>query len=118
MIGIDRHTGKRLSGRAHLEQSIGDILSTGIGLRTMLRDYGAAMLGLVDQPGNGLGRARLRASVAVALARWEPRLRLTRVDVTPTAGGRAIVDIEGQDLENPQPNSLVRLSIPIILAAA
>jgi phage baseplate assembly protein W len=113
MNGMDRATGKPLSDRAHLAQSIGDILTTPIGTRTMRRDYGSALFELIDQAGNALGRSRLYAAVAVALARWEPRLKLTKVGVTADAEGRAVIDLEGQYLEDAAPNSLVRLSIPL-----
>lgn len=113
MIGMDRHTGKPLSGRPHLAQSVGDIVSTAIGLRTMLRDYGAAVMDLVDQPGNGRGVQRIYAAVAIALTRWEPRLRLTRISLSMNAQGKAVIDLEGQSLEDPQPNSFIRLSVPL-----
>lgn len=113
MNGMDRNTGKPLSGRAHLAQSIADILATPIGTRVMRRDYGSALFELIDQAGNALGRLRMMAAIAVALARWEPRIRLTRVNVVPAADGAARVDIEGQYLEDPGPNSLTRLSIPL-----
>lgn len=118
MIGMDRYTGKPLSGRAHLAQSIGDILSTLPGLRTMLRDYGSALLELVDQPGNGRGIQRIYAAVAIALARWEPRISLTRVGLSMDAEGKAVIDLEGRSLEDPQPNSFVRLSVPLYPLAA
>lgn len=118
MIGMDRYTGKPLSGRSHLAQSVGDILSTAIGLRTMLRDYGAAVMELVDQPGNGRGVQRIYAAVAIALERWEPRLRLTLVSLSMDDQGRAVIDLEGQSLEEPQPNSFVRLSVPLYPLAA
>jgi hypothetical protein len=118
MIGMDRHTGKPLAGRAHLAQSIGDILTTLPGLRTMLRDYGSALLELADQPGNGRGVQRIYAAVAIALMRWEPRISLTRVGLSMNAQGKAVIDLEGLSLEDPQPNSFVRLSVPLYPLAA
>lgn len=117
MIGVDRATGKPLSDRAHLAQSIADILSTPIGSRPMRRDYGSALFELIDQAGNGRGVQRLYAAIATALARWEPRISLTRVGVTPGADGKVVIDLEGQSLEDPAPNSLIRLSVPLYAAA-
>lgn len=112
---MDRHTGKRLSGRAHLAQRIGDILETPLGTRINRLDYGSMLFELVDQPMNALGRLRLFAATAVALARWEPLFRLTRVNLTFDAHGKAVLDLEGVDLETPAPNGLARLSIPLPL---
>jgi len=114
MIGMDASTGKPLSGDAHLAQSIGDILSTPIGTRVMRRDYGSALFELLDAPMNALTRLRLFAATAVALARWEPRLKLTRVSVAdPAVPGRFALTIEGQRTDDPSPNSLTRLTIPL-----
>lgn len=113
MNGMDRLTGKPLSDRAHLAQSVGDILTTPIGTRPMRRDYGSAVFELIDQAGNALGRSRLYAAVAVALARWEPRMKLTKVGVSADSAGRAVIDLEGKYLEDATPNSLFRLSIPL-----
>ena len=87
MIGMDRATGQQVSGVDHLAQSIADILSTPIGTRLMRRDYGSALFELVDQPLNALTRLRVFAATAVALARWEPRVRVDRIDLTAGADG-------------------------------
>ena len=41
MIGMDRRTGLPLSGIEHLRQSIEDILTTPLGSRRMLPEYGS-----------------------------------------------------------------------------
>jgi phage baseplate assembly protein W len=41
MQGMNRNTGRKLSGVDHLRQSIVDILTTPIGSRVMRRDYGS-----------------------------------------------------------------------------
>ncbi|MDC7808795.1 GPW/gp25 family protein [Sphingomonas koreensis] len=115
MIGMDRATGKRLEGRAHLAQRLADILSTPVGTRIMRLDYGSMLFELVDQPMKALGRLRLFAATAVAITRWEPLFRLTRVDLTFAADGKAVLDLEGLDLEVPAPSALARLSIPLTL---
>ncbi|WP_375666036.1 MULTISPECIES: GPW/gp25 family protein, partial [unclassified Bartonella] len=50
--GMDRTTGKPLTGIDHLRQSILDILSTRIGSRVMRRDYGSRVAELIDAPVN------------------------------------------------------------------
>lgn len=119
MIGMDRRTGKPLHGDSHLAQSVTDILSTPIGSRVMRRDYGSLLFQLVDAPLNAITRLRLFAAVAIALSKWEPRIRLTRVDVGQgNSAGQVDVAIEGHRTDTPDPNSLIRLAIPLRFAAA
>lgn len=115
MLGMDATNGKPLEGDAHLAQSIGDILSTPIGTRCCRRDYGSALFELVDQPLVGVTRLRVFAATAVAIARWEKRLRLTRVGLIATdpAHGAVQLAIEGERTDRPNPNSLVALTIPL-----
>ena len=117
MIGMDAATGKPLSGDAHLAQSIGDILSTPIGTRTMLRDYGSALFELLDQPMNALGRVRIFAATAQAISRWERRSRLTGVALEQDAAtGRFAIRLEGERTDTPA-TGLVRLTIPLRTSA-
>ena len=115
MLGMHRQTGAPLDGAGHLAQSIGDILMTPIGTRVMRRDYGSLLFELLDRPINAATRLLLFSATAIALARWEPRLRLTRVSLTRAgADGAVAIDIEGQRLDTPSTaNSLFQLSIPI-----
>ena len=52
MTGMSRFTGRAIDSRSaeHLEQSIGDILTTPERSRVMLRPYGSRLPDLVDQP--------------------------------------------------------------------
>jgi phage baseplate assembly protein W len=99
MKGMNHTTGRALSGLDHLYQSIARILTTPIGSRVARRDFGSELPNLVDAPNNGATRVRLYAAVATALMRWEPRLKLTRVqlstDTTDTGAGVQVIDIEG-----------------------
>lgn len=114
MIGMDAVTGRPLSGDAHLAQSCADILTTPIGTRCMLRDYGSAIFELLDQPLNPLTRLRVIAATAVALARWEPRITLTRVSFVETAvPSRPTLLLEGHRTDNPGTNALTTLTIPL-----
>ncbi len=116
---MDAVTGKPLDGDAHLAQSIGDILSTPIGTRVCLRDYGSALSELVDAPLTALTRIRVFAATAVALARWEPRLRLTRVALAAPAGdGTARLEIEGERTDVPRTSGLAALTLPLRFASA
>jgi len=114
MIGMDASTGRQLAGDAHLAQSCADILTTPIGTRLMRRDYGSAIPELIDQPGNPLTRMRVIAATAVALARWEPRIALTRVQFDATANpARPVLLLEGHRTDRPGANALTILTIPL-----
>jgi phage baseplate assembly protein W len=79
--GMDRTTGKRLIGMAHLRQSYSDIISTRIGSRCERRDYGSIVPELLDHPLNDQTRTRLYASLAQSLMTHEPRVTLTRIQM-------------------------------------
>lgn len=112
MIGMDAKTGAPLSGTAHLAQSMADILSTPIGSRVMRREYGSALFELVDAPTNALTRSRIYAATATALARWEPRIRLTRVTLSVDDQSWPLT-IEGERTDAASPSEFVRLTIPL-----
>ncbi|MDC7675386.1 GPW/gp25 family protein [Asticcacaulis machinosus] len=102
MSGMDRLTGKRIEGMEHIVQSIRDILTTPLGTRVMRRDYGSELFALIDQPMNTAMSLRIAASVAGAVHRWEPRVRLTLVRFhSASALGGAAIDIEGRRLDLP-----------------
>jgi phage baseplate assembly protein W len=118
MIGTDATTGKPLEGIAHLRQSIADILTTPLASRVMRRTYGSLLMELIDQPFNGATMVRLYAAVAEALMRWEPRLRVSRVSITPEAeAGHYTLTVEGQRTDTAQP-APARLTLPLLTQAA
>jgi phage baseplate assembly protein W len=82
MSGMQASTGKRIEGDAHIAQSIRDILTTPIGTRVMRRDYGSRLPELIDAPLNAATRLLMSAATASAIARWEPRIRLSRVEMS------------------------------------
>lgn len=99
LSGINAGTGKELAGKAHLQQSIRDILTTRIGTRIMRREYGSNLPNLVDNPLNELTRTELFAEVAIALQRWEPRFLLDRVFVESVSSeGKIVIALEGKNL--------------------
>lgn len=104
MNGVNNRTGKRLSGVAHLRQSVSDILTTPIGSRVLVRDYGSDLFSLVDNPRDDLTRLQIIAASATALARWETRLKVTRVLVSfPEGESGCVLDIEGINKETNLP---------------
>lgn len=114
MAGMDRHTGAELDGLAHIKQSVGDIIGTRIGSVLTLRDYGSFVPDLIDQPMTPANVLRIFAATALALTRWEDRLRLRRVGlVAGDRPGAAVLTIDAVRADAPAANALVRLSVPI-----
>lgn len=94
MNGMSAHTGKAIDDLSHLRQSIIDILTTPIGSRVIRRDYGSRLPELVDSPINNSGLMDLYDATYTALARWEPRLAIQNVTITPDKG-RVTLAISG-----------------------
>lgn len=113
---MNRTTGAAIDSTAHIAQSIGDILTTPIGSRVMRRDYGSLLPDLIDAPFNDATRLQAYAAVAMALLRWEPRIRLSRVQLShgPQAG-QVLLDVEGSRLDN---REALSLRVPLTLGAA
>ena len=96
MRGMNRDTGLALDGNAHVLQSVRDIITTPVGSRVMLREYGCKAPLLVDRPMNTLFDVELHSSIAEALERWEPRFKLSYVRIEGrSAQGRVIIGIAG-----------------------
>ncbi|MFK8328504.1 GPW/gp25 family protein [Pseudomonas sp. BJa5] len=115
MTGMNAQTGRAISDRLHLAQSIADILTTPIGSRVMRRDYGSQLVDLIDWPLNNATRLQAYAATAMALMRWEPRIRLSRVLLSlGDVPGQAILDVEGSLTDSNEP---LNLRIPLNLGA-
>lgn len=94
MIGMDRMTGRRISGSDHIRQSVADLLSTRLASRVMRRDYGSAALDLIDRPGNGEAVLSRYVAIAEALDQWEPRVTLSGFTLSQmTPDGRATIGV-------------------------
>jgi len=110
---MNKITGKRIEGDAHIAQSIVDILTTPLGSRVMLRDYGSRLFELVDAPVSRRFPGLLVAATATPLRKWEPRINLTKVEFSlPEEARRPSITIIGTrtDLPGDPPFSL---SIPL-----
>lgn len=81
MAGMDRNTGRWISGWDHTSQSLDDIVTTPLGSRVLRRMYGAEDDALVDKPATPKGLAPAVMAVAVPVHRWEPRVRLRNVAI-------------------------------------
>lgn len=99
MRGMNAENGKPISHDAHLMQSVIDILSTPIGSRVLNREYGSLLPTLIDNPQDGTTRMRVIAASAGALSRWEPRIQVTRIQVTYPSIGVFNLTIVGTNKE-------------------
>lgn len=111
MQGVNAATGKRLSGTSHLRQSVLDILTTPVGSRVLLRDYGSLLPDLVDAPQDESTRVHIIAATAGALARWEPRLQVKTIAVRFAGAGAFDVTISGISTETGHPITLEELPV-------
>lgn len=106
MPGMNSTSGHAMQGIAHIEQSVRDILLTPVGTRIMRRDYGSLVADLIDHPVNSITVLQLFASIAMALAQWEPRIELTNISQTldTSNAGRVTVtlDIIRYDTSTPE----------------
>jgi phage baseplate assembly protein W len=79
-----------------ITQAIEIILSTSPGQRVMRPTFGSRLQELVFAPNNAQTAAYAKRYVEEALGMWEPRIRLTKVDVRPDpdAAHRLLIEIE------------------------
>ncbi|MCS4250614.1 MULTISPECIES: GPW/gp25 family protein [Pseudomonas] len=98
MIGMDRHTGQPISGLARLRQSIEDILSTPLGSRRQRPEYGSKLRRYVDLPVNEGWKGAVQAEASRALGRWEPSLKLERLQAVSVLGGLIKIQVTGSYL--------------------
>lgn len=107
MNGFNVTTGTLLGGYDHLLQSVKDILTTPVGSRVMLREYGSDIPKLLDSPMNNETFAKIYAAIVDALNKWEPRLTVDRMQVVSvSANGVLSLSIEGRYLGEYQKLSL------------
>ncbi|CAM5398733.1 hypothetical protein AFEL58S_02001 [Afipia felis] len=84
-----------LSGWDHVVQSITDILTTPLGSRVLRRDYGSRIPSLLDRPMNEATTLDFAVAAAEALDKWEPRVRLERVQLAAAgADGVGALDLD------------------------
>lgn len=94
-LGMNQQNGTRLTELDHVRQSVRDILLTPVGSRLMRREYGSLIPDLIDDTQNPATRLRVMAATYGALCRWEPRIRLTAINITSATDGSMVVDLTG-----------------------
>jgi phage baseplate assembly protein W len=113
---MNRTTGQPIARLGHIQQSIGDILTTRIGSRVMRRDYGSQLVDLIDHPSNGATLLMAYSAIVMALMRWEPRVRINQVQLSGlTSGGQCELTLDATLVDS---NDAYSLKIPLSLGAA
>jgi phage baseplate assembly protein W len=112
-VGMDRETGRSLSGTAHLAQSIGDILSTRIGSRVERRDYGSKVPDYIDMPMTVVERTKMYGAAALALLTWDPRLKLARVQLLKDDAGTGMQGRHVFEVDLQVHSGAVTLEVPV-----
>lgn len=97
MSGINRVTGAWMpTDFAHVQQSIGVLLTTPKMKRVMRRYLGSDLPRLVDAPMSPNTLIDFYAAIADSITNYEPRFRVSRMSVTnATAGGQLTIAAEG-----------------------
>lgn len=96
-VGLNAATGGVLEGWPHVVQSLGDIFTTRFGSRVMREWYGSFvpnLLGRTISPGEV---TPWFAAVTSAIEQWEPRFRVTRIQIVEaTRSGALHFFLEGE----------------------
>ena len=80
-VGIDAETGATLTGWSHVVQTLRDIFLTRFGSRVMREWYGSFV---PEALGRNITREEIApviASITSAIEQWEPRFRITAVEI-------------------------------------
>lgn len=94
--GFSAADGSAMTDWDHVQQSIRKILMTPIGARVMRRDFGSDLPDYVDQKMIPRNILAVYSAAAAAIAKWEPRFRMTKGNVVKTtAGGLLGITIHG-----------------------
>ena len=85
---IDPATGRvaMAKGRDKIRQNVRLVLSTRIGERPMLRDFGTRIPALVHDPNDDVMADLLQSQARQALIQWEPRILVTAMQLEQEEG--------------------------------
>lgn len=95
-VDLDRVTGEVISGWPHVEQCIGDFLTTFFGERVMREWYGSIVPPLMGENLTVDTIVRFFAAVTSAIDQWEPRFKIAKITpISVNRSGEFHVRIEG-----------------------
>lgn len=93
-IGVDRHTGKMITGWDHVVQSLLLIFSTRYHERVLRRWAGSFVPHLIGENATIPTIARFYWAIATGIDLWEPNYRMQRVRVGTRANGSSLTSAE------------------------
>ncbi len=97
--GVNRLTFKPLSDWDHVQQSLGVIFTTRIGERVMRRMFGSAVPALLLHNLVPSTLIRFFTAIIVAIDLWEPRFRVTRIELPSEQNDPSTTRIGGLGLK-------------------
>ncbi len=92
----DRGSVALTTNENEIQQAIYIILSTAPGERVMRPEFGCRIFDYIFAPANNATASAVEIEVRTALIRWEPRININKITVTPTPGanGMLLIDID------------------------
>ena len=97
-----------VDGMDRIRQSIEQILDTEPGERIMLPAFGCGLSRYLMEPNTLTTRTAMEQDIETALSRWEPRIQLTEVAVTPGDDPTLVwIGISYQRLSDLRPDNIV-----------
>jgi len=94
-IGINRETGRVLTGWEHVLQSIQDIITTRFGERTMREWYGSTVPSILGKNITAATITTFMAAFAAAVEQYEPRVRVVNFSTIDLGrDGRVVMQME------------------------
>ncbi len=112
--GMNIQSGRRISDIDHIWQSCRDIVTTTLGTRIERSDYGSLLPELIDHPHNQPNNLRLMAATVMALAKWEPRIAIRKIDIyLGMQDGSTMIDMDAVRTDGPQAGNALSINIPL-----
>jgi uncharacterized protein len=98
-----------VSGERELVESIRLILGTAYGERPMRPEFGCGIHEFVFAPSDATTAGRIAHEVRASLRRWEPRIEVLNVEVSPGDEDRSTlyIDVKYQERATNDPRNLV-----------
>ena len=90
---MNAETGCMMEQKAHIAQSIKNILFTRIGTRVQREEYGSLLPELLDAPLTPEVVLMCYAAIVMAISMWEPRVTVKSVDMDAEAAALGKIKI-------------------------
>ena len=101
MIGMNRETGRQLTGWDHVVQSLQVIFTTRFHERVMRRWFGSLIPHMLGEPMIERTMLKFFYSVAVAIELWEPRFKIIKININKAnRDGEVSFRIDGEYFPN------------------